>query len=111
MNIVSGRPSKHATTGAHLQEGDNSKASNQGCQIGKALELLSALLYKTPVGLCVALPQQEGIVEHALLYVLCPPGLDLIPVPTAQCIRILAAGVTPGLGSCYSVIGGSLSFM
>lgn len=103
-DVVSCRPSRHATEGARLQEGDNSKASNQGCQIGKALELLSALLHKTPVGLCIALPQQEGVVEHALFYVLCPPGLDLVPALTAQCIRVLAAAVTPGLGNCYSVV-------
>lgn len=72
---------------ACLQEGDNGKAGEQGGQVGKALELLCALLHKAPVGLGIALPQQKRIVQHALLYVLRPPPPDLLPAgPAAICI-------------------------
>ena len=67
----------------HLQEGDDGKAGYERCQIGKTLELLGTLLHKAAVRLCIALPQQEGIVEHPLLYVLCPPLPDLLPALAA----------------------------
>ncbi len=62
-----------------LQKGDNGEAGKQGGQVGKALELLCALLHKAPIGFGIALPQQERIVQDALLYVLCPPSPDLLP--------------------------------